>query len=105
MEILDAYVCCGSVCLHGFLWVSSMLLRPTCLTGLAALGRALGANPAFRSALQLLDLGHNPGLLGSPHGTVGWEWGAMGQGWGCGALEVNEGYWGLDICYGAGVVL
>ncbi|XP_042750144.1 LOW QUALITY PROTEIN: capping protein, Arp2/3 and myosin-I linker protein 3-like [Lagopus leucura] len=37
--------------------------------GLAALGRALGANPAFRSALQLLDLGHNPGLLGSPHGT------------------------------------
>ncbi|XP_032301607.1 capping protein, Arp2/3 and myosin-I linker protein 3 isoform X9 [Coturnix japonica] len=37
--------------------------------GLAALGRALGANPAFRSALQLLDLGHNPGLLGSPHGA------------------------------------
>ncbi|XP_021238954.1 capping protein, Arp2/3 and myosin-I linker protein 3 isoform X14 [Numida meleagris] len=37
--------------------------------GLAALGRALGTNPAFRSALQLLDLGHNPGLLGSPHGA------------------------------------
>lgn len=69
----------------------------TCLTGLAALGRALGANPAFRSALQLLDLGHNPGLLGSPHGAVGWEWGAMGQGWGA----MGQG-WGTMGLWGSG---
>lgn len=91
-------MCCGSVCLHGFLWVSCMGTAPhTCLTGLAALGRALGANPAFRSALQLLDLGHNPGLLGSPHGAVGWEWGAMGQGWGA----MGQG-WGTMGLWGSG---
>uniref|UniRef100_A0A8C8RW41 Capping protein regulator and myosin 1 linker 3 n=1 Tax=Pelusios castaneus TaxID=367368 RepID=A0A8C8RW41_9SAUR len=38
---------------------------PPLLSGLAGLCQTLGANPAFSSSLQHLDLSKNPGLLGS----------------------------------------
>lgn len=42
---------------------------PLC-SGLQALGQTFGANPAFASSLQYLDLSKNPGLLATDEANV-----------------------------------